>query len=66
MQEVINFSLAGLCIWANYHRAKSKNASVTTGVLLGLFLNILGVGIFYFRTRTTKPPKQRMNTITSK
>ena len=42
MPEIFNFLLAGLCIWSNYHRAKSKNASVTTGVLLGLFLNILG------------------------
>jgi uncharacterized membrane protein YedE/YeeE len=65
MQQVINLSLAGLCIGANYYRAKSKNASVTTGVLLGLVLNILGVGIFYFKTRT-RTQKPQINSMTSK
>ena len=64
MQEAINLSIAGLCIWANYRRAKMRNARVLTGVLLALFLNILGVGIFYFRTRI-KPQKLQINSMSS-
>ncbi len=64
MQEVFNISLAGLCIWANYRRAKSKNARVLTGVLFAIFLNVVGVGIFYFKTRT-RPQKSQMNSMSS-
>jgi hypothetical protein len=64
MQEAINISIVGLCIWANYRRAKMRNARVLTGVLFALFLNILGVGIFYFRTRI-KPQKLQINSMSS-
>jgi ribosomal protein L7/L12 len=64
MRDLLSYLVMALCIWANVRRAKSKNARVITGVLLGLFLNVLGVGIFYFKTRT-RPLKSQINSMSS-
>jgi ribosomal protein L7/L12 len=64
MKDVSNLLLLGISIFANYRRAKSKNARVLTGVLFAVFLNILGVGIFYFKTRT-RPQKSQTNSMNS-
>jgi len=67
MQNLINLLLLGLSIGVNYRRAKLKNARVLTGVLLGLFLNFIGVAIFFYmtRTRSIKPQKPTVNKMTS-
>ncbi len=60
MQDLIYWVVTGFCVWINYRRAKFKNARVVTGVLLAVFLNFIGVGIFFFKTRTRKPPVNSM------
>ena len=64
MQDLVTSLIIGLCVWANYRRAKIKSARIITGLLLALFLNIFGVGIFYFKTRT-RSPKPQVNSMTS-
>lgn len=64
MQDLVTPLIIGFCVWINYRRARIKNARVITGVLLAIFLNFLGVGIFYFKTRTRKP-KPQVNSMTS-
>jgi hypothetical protein len=64
MQDLVTPLIIGFCVWINYRRAKIKSARVITGVLLAIFLNFLGIGIFYFKTRTRKP-KPQVNSMTS-
>ena len=54
----------GICVWINYRRAKIKNSHTITGFLLAIFLNLWGVGIFYFMTRA-RSPKPQVNSMTS-
>jgi high-affinity Fe2+/Pb2+ permease len=65
MQDLIYWVVTGFCVWINYRRAKIKSARILTGILLALFLNFIGVGIFYLTTRTRKPPKPPVNSMTS-
>lgn len=65
MQDLPYLALAGVCVWINFRRAKIKSARILPGILLALFLNFIGVGIFYLTTRTRKPPKPPVNSMTS-
>lgn len=65
MQDLPYLVLMGICVWLNYRRAKLKNGRVILGIVLAVFLNFIGVGIFYLTTRTRKPPKPPVNSMTS-
>jgi len=52
MSNFISLVTVILSVFLNYKRAKETKGSLTLGVILGLFLNLLGVAIFYFITRS--------------